>query len=196
MKMFMKILVSCTVFAVMLSFVSLESTCTELEKDIFRIHIRANSDSKTDQELKLKVRDSILSEISPLYNGVVSKKQAIEITRENLPLIEDIALGVIESNGFEYCVKASITTERFNTRYYNDFTMPAGLYDTLLVEIGQGKGENFFCVMYPTLCVGSASDLSMKENLSDNEYELITESDYVFKFKVVECFEKISSYFD
>ena len=196
MKIFMKILVSCTLISVMFSFMSLESTCSELENDIFRIHIRANSDSELDQNLKLIVRDEILDEISPLYNEVTSKEQAIDITRDNLTLIEEVAEKVVTSNGYDYNVKASILSERFDTRYYEDFTMPAGVYDTLLVEIGEGVGQNYFCVMFPTLCVGSATDMSMKENLSEDEYELITDNDYVFKFKVVEYFEKISSYFE
>ena len=196
MKIFMKILVSCTLISVMFSFMSLESTCSELENDIFRIHIRANSDSELDQNLKLIVRDKILDEISPLYNEVTSKEQAIDITRDNLTLIEEVAEKVVTSNGYDYDIKASIMSERFDTRYYEDFTMPAGVYDTLLVEIGEGVGQNYFCVMFPTLCVGSATDMSMKEILAEDEYELITENDYVFKFKVVEYFEKISSYFE
>lgn len=196
MKMFMKILVCSFVISVLFSMIPFESTCSELQKDVLRLHILANSNSVSDQQMKLKVRDEVIAKISPLYNGVEKKSDAVLITKNNLSLIENIAQKVVDSYGADYKVKADVTHKYFDTRYYDDFTMPAGMYDTLQITIGEAKGKNWWCVMYPTLCVGASSEISMKDDLSDEEYKVITEDDIEYKFKIVECFEKISSYFN
>ncbi len=195
MKMFMKILVCTFVISVLLSAVPFESTCSELQQDVLRLHILANSDSSFDQQMKLDIRDRVIEMISPLYSDAQSKQDAIEITQDNLQLISDTAQSVVELYDCDYSVKAQITNMYFDTRYYDDFTMPAGMYDTLQITIGEAKGKNWWCVMYPSLCVGASSKQSMKDDLSSDEYTVITAGDIEFRFKIVEYFEKISSYF-
>lgn len=195
MKIFMKILTATTVIAVLLSSIPFESTCKELEKDVFRLHILANSDSESDQNLKLYVRDTILNEFSSMYDGVKTKADAIEITESMLPQIEKTAMKALREKDCDYEVCASVTNKFFDTRYYEDFTMPAGVYDTLEIRIGEAEGKNWWCVMYPTLCVGASSEFSMKENLSESEYNVIASENVVYKFKIVEYFEKVSSFF-
>ncbi len=195
MKIFMKILVCVTVISVLISTLSFESTCRMLEKDVLRLHILANSDTDFDQRLKLSVRDEVIDKISPLYDNVVSKEDAKDITQQNLGLVEQIATKVIQSHGCDYKVTAHITNKFFDTRYYDDFTMPAGVYDTLEISIGEAKGKNWWCVMYPTLCVGASSDQSMKDDLSDDEYDVITSQKYEFRFKILEYFKKLYLYF-
>lgn len=195
MKLFMKILVSTIVVTVMFSVVPFQSTCKELENDVLRLHIIANSDTEEDQNLKLKVRDSVLTTVSKLYDDVTTKEEAKEITQNNLPLVIDTAQDVVKKYSKYYEVEARVTNKFFDTRYYDEFTMPAGMYDTLEIKIGEAKGKNWWCVMFPTLCVGASSKESMQEDLSSDEYEVITGDDYVFKFKIVEFFEKICSYF-
>ncbi len=195
MKLFMKILVSTIVVAVMFSVVPFQSTCKELENDVLRLHIIANSDTEEDQNLKLKVRDSVLTAVSKLYDDVTTKEEAKEITHNNLPLVIETAQDVVKKYSKDYEVEARVTNKFFDTRYYDEFTMPAGMYDTLEIKIGEAKGKNWWCVMFPTLCVGASSKESMQEDLSSDEYEVITGDDYVFKFKIVEFFEKICSYF-
>lgn len=196
MKIFMRVLVLVFTVAVMVSLVTFENTCSKLEKDVFRLHILANSDSKADQTLKMKVRDEIISEISPLYVDVQNKEEAMKITKKNLPLIENKAQQIVSLSGYDYDVKAMVKNEFFDTRYYDDFTMPAGFYDSLTITIGEAQGKNWWCVMYPSLCVGASSKLNMKEDLSDDEYRVITADDVVYKFKIVEYYEKICSYFN
>ncbi len=195
MKLYMKILVATIVVSMLFSTLSFESACSELENDIFRLHILANSDEEHDQNLKLYVRDTILYSCSSLYDDVKTKDEAKAITEKNLPLIIKTAEKAIAEKGYDYDVTATVTKSFFNTRYYENFTMPAGVYDTLQINIGEGKGKNWWCVMYPTLCVGAATDSSMKEDLSDSEYDVIVAEDVEYKFKIVECFEKISSFF-
>ncbi len=195
MKMFMKTLVSFFVIAVMFSVVPFESTCEKLEKDVLRLHILANSDEEYDQNLKYSVRDEVIKTISPLYDDCITKEDAIKVTGKNLKLIERTALKVIEDNGYYYEVGVRVTNKFFDTRYYDEFTMPAGMYDTLEITIGEAKGKNWWCVMYPSLCVGAASKISMKEDLDDDEYDVITSDDVVYKFKVVEYYEKLCTFF-
>lgn len=195
MKMFMKVLVSLFVISVMFSMIPFESTCIKLQNDVLRLHILANSDSAKDQQLKLEVRDEVIAQIAPLYNCVETKEQAIAVTKDNLPLIEEIAQAVVKSHNADYTIKADITNKYFNTRYYDDFTMPAGMYDTLQITIGDAKGKNWWCVMYPALCVGASSKISMEEDLSDDEYKVITSKDIEYKFKIVEYYESVKSFF-
>ncbi len=195
MKMFMKILVCTFVVSFLFSMLDFQSTCKELENDVLRLHIIANSDSHSDQMLKLSVRDSVQKAITPLYNDCKSKSDALKITEDNLALVKDVALKEIKANGFEYKVTAKVENKFFDTRYYDDFTMPAGCYDSLVISIGEAKGKNWWCVMYPSLCVGASSKIKMKEDLSADEYSLITSDDFVYKFKIVEYFEKFSSFF-
>lgn len=196
MKIFMKILVAIFTVSVMFSLVPFESTCSKLENDVFRLHILANSDSEADQKLKLMVRDEIIKNISPLYINADSKDEVIRITENNLEYIEKMASELVLSCGYDYYVKAEISNEFFDTRYYEDFTMPAGFYDSLVIYIGEAEGKNWWCVMYPSLCVGAASEKNMKEDLSEDEYDVITSDDLVFKFKIVEYFEKLCAVFD
>lgn len=195
MKIYMKVLVAVTVIAVLFSMVPFESACSNLENDVLRLHIRANSDSEDDQKLKLYVRDEIIRQISPLYNDVKTKSQAKKITEDNLCYIQKIAQQAVFDKGYAYNVTASVKNEFFDTRYYSDFTMPCGTYDSLLIEIGSGEGKNWWCVMYPSLCVGAASKRKMNENLSDDEYSVVTKGKYEFRFRIVEYYRKFTSIF-
>ncbi len=196
MKIFMKILVSVFLVAVTLSMLPFQNTCVALQEDVFRLHILANSDSKEDQELKIRVRNEIIKEISPLFVNVKTKQEAMKITNDNLSLIRTIAKNTIADYGYDYDVEAIVKNEFFDTRYYDDFTMPAGFYDSLTITIGDAQGKNWWCVMYPSLCVGASSKINMKEDLSDEEYKVITSSDVTYKFKIVEYYEKVCSFFN
>lgn len=195
MKLYFRILVAVTIVAVLWSLIPFESACGDLQQDVLRLHIRANSDSSSDQELKLYVRDKIINEISPLYNGANTKDDAVKITQQNIDYIKDVAQNAVYEKGYDYRVSVGIKNEFFDTRYYDDFTMPSGNYDSLLVEIGSGQGENWWCVMYPSLCVGAASKKNMSDNLNDNEYSVVTSNKFEFRFKIVEYYRKLTSFF-
>lgn len=196
MKIFMKILVCVTFISMLFSMLSFESTCRMLEEDVLRLHILSNSDSSEDQQLKLEVRDAVLQKTSHLFNDVKTKADAARVIESNLEYIEKIATQTIFANGFDYPVKAQLKNEFFDTRYYDDFTMPAGVYETLLITIGDGQGKNWWCVMYPTLCVGASSPTSMKDKLNDDEYDVVASDRYQFRFKFLEYFRKIYMYFN
>lgn len=184
------------VITIMLTLIPFEASCQEIQQDIFRLHILANSDTQEDQSLKLKVRDEILKYTERFYKSAASKEEAIKITSENLQSIANKAKEVVTENGYDYQVKARIADVYFNTRTYENVTMPSGTYKALQIEIGRAEGKNWWCVMYPSLCVGaSANYQELKDNMNDNEYNLLTEEKTEYKFKIIEYFEKIKSFF-
>ncbi len=195
MKLFMKILISTFVLHTLFTMIPFESTCQSLEQDVLRLHILANSDSVSDQSLKLKVRDDVIEYMSPLYIGATDKSDAIEITQQHLSSIEEIAQSSVYEYGYNYSVDAKILNTYFDTRYYDDFTMPAGMYDALQISIGDASGKNWWCVMYPSLCVGASSKESMQDELSDSQYKLVTNDEFEYEFKIVEYFEKLCLFF-
>jgi stage II sporulation protein R len=127
------------------------------EKDFLRLHIRANSNSDADQQVKYLVKQKIVDELTPVFAGVTTKKQAIDKLAENLEYIEQTANEVLFANGFNYSSRAAIKSELFPTRKYTtgqgfDTVLPEGIYDALILELGAGTGDNWWCVVYPPLC--------------------------------------------
>lgn len=195
MKKYIHWLVGSVIIAGMLLCLPFVNSCEELTEDVLRVHIVANSDSAADQSLKLGVRDRVLEGCSDYFSGCEGKEDALRITEEHLDEIERIAADEIKRRGFDYSVTAEVGEMYFNTRYYEDFTMPAGYYDALRLTIGSGEGQNWWCVMYPSLCVGAASETEMKDSLDDGEYEVVTSEKYDFRFKLVEYWEELRGWF-
>lgn len=127
----------------------------ELSDSVVRLHIRAASDSEEDQALKEAVRDRLIGE---LFSGELpeSRARALEFIEENIGEVERLARDELSSRGCGYDVKAYIARESFDTCFYEDFTLPAGEYTALRVDIGGGGGKNWFCVMYPPVCLPAA----------------------------------------
>ncbi len=178
------------------SMIPFSAQCRNISKEVFRLHILADSDSREDQALKLKVRDRVLEYTRALYKTSKSVSDAEALTEKSLQSIANVAKTEVEKNGYDYPVRAELRRMYFDTRYYGRVTMPSGMYDALRITIGKGEGHNWWCVMYPSLCVGASTDYnSLKEKTNENEYSLMTEDKYVFKFRLVEYFEKICSFF-
>lgn len=180
--------------AILMSFFGCLKQTENLEKNVLRLHILANSNSKEDQNVKLKVRDEILKNFDfNTYNNDINKsKQKI---RNELKDIEAVAKKTLEKKGFENDVKAKLEKTYFNTREYKDFSMPAGVYDALRIEIGNAKGKNWWCVMVPSMCVPAASEKQKAINtFNDSEKDLITKgSKTEIRFKAIEIFKNIFS---
>ena len=195
MKKYIHLLVLSVMLAGMVLSLPFFNSCEELTNDVLRVHILANSDSAADQSLKLSVRDRVVEECSDYYDGCDNKEEALAITQEHLDEIEALAFDEIHRHGFHYPVRAEVSEMYFNTRYYDDFTMPAGWYDSLRLTIGSGGGQNWWCVMYPSLCVGAASESEMRESLDEGEYRVVTADKVDFRFKIVEYWEDFCSWF-
>ncbi len=195
MKKYIHLLVLALILAGMALTIPFFDSCEELYSDVMRIHILANSDSAADQSLKLAVRDKVLEACSRYYDGCSGKDEALDITRSHIGEIEAVAEREVRRRGFDYPVSARIVTDDFDTRYYGSFTMPAGRYDALRLTIGDGAGKNWWCVMYPSLCVGAASADDMKEELDRGEYRVVTSDRFDFRFRLVEYFEDVRGWF-
>lgn len=129
-----------------------------LKDDFFRLHIRANSDSEEDQQLKLKVRDKVLEFTSEIFINVTNKESAMSLAEKNIKTIENIAKKTIVENGYDYDVKVSVRRENFPYKEYDGFFLPEGEYDSLIIEIGAGIGHNWWCVLFPAVCLSGASE--------------------------------------
>ena len=130
----------------------------DAEKNAYlRVHIRANSNSEEDQAVKYKVRDAVVEFLTPVVAECESKNEAIAEITKKLPEAEKVAERVLEANGYSYGAKASIRKEEFPTRVYESVTLEAGVYDALILELGTGKGDNWWCVVYPPLCFTSGN---------------------------------------
>ena len=162
----------------------------EIYDDTLRLHILANSDTSEDQALKLEIRDRILRKYGALLkmgNSIAEAKESVELL---LPEIESDAKLWISELGYDYDVNATLSVEWYETRKYESFTLPAGYYSSLRVIIGEGAGQNWWCVMYPPLCMEMASESAPPDDgvidYSKEEIELITAGKYQVKFKILE----------
>ena len=174
-----------------------QKECREIQEDVLRLHILANSDSEEDQAVKLKVRDRILLESGELFNTVGDKSSAQEKAAENTDKVEQIAKEVLAEEGFSYPVTAKVTRQFFDTRVYDGFTMPAGRYDSLQVILGEGAGRNWWCVLYPPLCISAAEKTQEKleENFTEGERQVLeSEPKYEVRFFIVELAGKIGNW--
>ena len=194
------ILFSLFVFISALSYVNAVSE--DISNSVFRLHVIANSDSEDDQSLKYKVRDKVIEYMNEIAKDCTSKAEVINLAYKYQDKFKQIAENVIRQNGYDYDVNIKIGNFEFPTKYYGDISLPAGYYDALRIEIGEAKGQNWWCVMFPPLCfvdvtsgiVPDESKKIMQDNLGDEEYRLISDNestDIKFKFSIVEFFKNI-----
>ena len=141
-----------------LVFLFMGTNGADTEKSAYlRVHIRANSNSEEDQAIKYKVRDAVVEFLTPIVAACESKDEAIAEITKKLPEAEKVAKSVLEANGYDYGAKAGIRKEEFPTRVYESVTLEAGVYDALILELGTGTGDNWWCVVYPPLCFTSGN---------------------------------------
>lgn len=181
--------------AILLSMTQFNGLCEDLRQNVLRLHIVANSDSVADQELKLKIRDEILLQTSDLFCQVTDLKTAEEKVENSLELFEEIANKVIAENGFSYSAKATLGDSYFETRHYDTFTLPAGKYRSLIINLGESKGKNWWCVVFPAVCIPAATDSDLTQSVSDESAKIAKQPErYVMRFKAVEIYEKIKNF--
>lgn len=168
----------------------------DISNSVFRLHVIANSDSNEDQNLKYIVRDKLLEYMNELCINCSTKEEAISIAQNNLNNFKELALQTIREEGFDYSVNVNIGNFEFPTKYYGDISLPAGYYDALKVEIGEAKGQNWWCVMFPPLCftdvtsgvVPEESKEDLENTLTDEEFSIVSDNslDIQVKFKILE----------
>ena len=168
--------------------------CSRVRSDVLRMHVIANSDSDEDQALKLKVRDAVLERGAELFDGSVTADEAKAKIEPQKAELEAAAREVIEREGYDYPVSVNVVNEYFATRCYGDLTMPAGRYTAVKVVIGEGAGHNWWCVMFPPLCLPAAQDRggNIDAFLDGDELKVVESSGrYEPRFKIVEIIEEL-----
>lgn len=170
-------------------------TQDQLADKVVRLHVLANSDSEEDQALKLRVRDRVLEWATELLEQSADRQEAEALLRGNLLELENLAAEEIAAAGYDYPVTAELTDTTFPTREYDGFTLPAGEYLALRIVIGEGAGQNWWCVVFPPLCTTASADVpasALAAGLTQEDVNLITEEPgYVLKFKTVELWERL-----
>ena len=163
--------------------------------DVLRLHVIAKSDSKEDQELKLKVRDSVLSTVSEMLSDSKNFDDALSVISrpENLDAIKAAASKTVFDEGYDYTVTVTVGKERYPKKNYESLAFPSGTYSSLRVELGESEGQNWWCVLFPRLCLGAASesneDCFIQAGFTPEQYKTVTQTDetqYEVKFKILE----------
>lgn len=179
----------CSVFC---SFADFDASCEDLRHNVLRLHIVANSNSEEDQTLKLEIRDRILEESQSLFETEKDLESAIKTAQDNLETYEKIANEVIMQRGLDYKAEAKIGKAFFETRVYEDFTLPSGEYDSLIITLGKAEGKNWWCVVFPSVCLPTENKASLDVSVGKKGCEIAQNGEkFKVKFKTVEIYEKI-----
>lgn len=166
--------------------------CRQVREDVLRLHVIAASDSEADQAVKLKVRDAVLREGAAIFDGSVTAKEAQARLEPYLRRLENAADRVLKENGLPYAATAQIVNEFFDVRTYENVTLPAGRYTALKIVLGDGAGKNWWCVMFPPLCLpaATAQEDAYAVFQDGGAHVVQGEPDYVIRFRIVELVEK------
>ncbi|MBQ6065336.1 MAG: stage II sporulation protein R [Clostridia bacterium] len=166
--------------------------CREVRGDVLRLHVIAASDSEADQAVKLLVRDAVLAEGADLFDGSVTADEAQQRLAPFLDRLEKAADRVLRENGLPYAATAQLVNEYFDVRSYEGVTLPAGRYRALKIVLGEGKGKNWWCVMFPPLCLpaATAEEDAYAVFGGDGAKVVQGEPEYEIRFKIVELVEK------
>ena len=165
----------------------------DLARQIIRFHVRANSDSERDQQLKLKVKDRVVEYLSPLLEDSESIEESKEILSLSVDTIKEIAVQALNEEGADNSVNVYFEESYFPMKSYADVTFPPGVYEAFRIDIGDSLGKNWWCVLYPPLCfvdsscgvLPDESKQKLKNILTEDEYNAITDTQYVYRFKIL-----------
>lgn len=186
------------IFSLLLSFTSFDASCSEIKREVLRLHVLANSNSDEDQQLKLLVRESVLEQSEYVFAHSNNKDEALLSAKNNLEKIVSSAQQTVYENGYDYTVTGEVSKSYFPQKEYDNFTLPAGYYDAVRIKIGKAEGKNWWCVLFPEVCLSASANLG--EALSSSSTDAVQNpQNYKVRFKVVEIIsaarEKINSWF-
>lgn len=196
LKAMVTILVICGLFYVL----SVHKDRQALNEQIIRLHVVADTDDPVDQEVKLQVKDEVLKLVETIKSNASSKAEALERLREKLPELQKAANDVLQRLKMQYQATVTLDEEPFPTRVYDTFSLPAGVYDSLRVTIGNGEGQNWWCVVFPDLCLPAASseveNTAIEAGFSDTLSKTLTRQEgYTIRFWLLDFFGRIQNYF-
>ena len=168
-----------------------------LNENLIRLHVVANSDSQEDQSLKLQVRDAVVEKLQKTMENFPTMEDAKAYLQDHLDELETYVNQVIRNLGFSDTAQVSIGRETFDKRDYDTFSLPAGYYESLRITIGEGQGKNWWCVVFPSLCVGGADtfeDTAAGAGFSDNLTETLQEETQI-RFYLLDLFGRVENFF-
>jgi stage II sporulation protein R len=177
---------------------------SEIYDSVLRLHVIANSDTQEDQELKLRVRDAILTASEDMLKSATTREEAATLIWQNIDALTNAAEQEIARCGYDYPVNITLSQEEYPTKSYESFCFPSGEYLSLRVMIGNSSGQNWWCVLFPPLCLSAATekrdaeDAFIAAGLTGEQYKIITETDnvkYTARFKILEVLEDAKKYF-
>ena len=170
---------------------------SNLREELLRLHVVGASNSEEDQAVKLQVRDAVLQSLEEGLQDMTDPKEAYDYVARMLPRVEEAANRCLAAAGFSETVQVSLTEEAFPTREYDTFSLPAGVYKALRVVIGEGEGKNWWCVVFPQLCVGTQAQFVETANAAGLDPELAgtLEGDYELRFWVLEKLGELKNQF-
>lgn len=177
------------ILSVLFSFVGFNSICENLECKVLRLHVKANSDTETDQKIKIAVKDEVFTVVDELTSDCTSMEEAERVIRNNLDIIDSTADMCLARLNADYSARAYVDESFFGTRDYGEFTLPAGCYHALRVDLGNAEGENWWCAVYPALCTSSSVKY---DSFTENERDLILDNTYEIKFKFYEIYRRLA----
>ncbi len=197
LKMLSKSIICGFLITLLLGVCGFSGRCDVIRSSVLRLHILANSDSESDQNLKLLVRDAIQKEAGYIFDDVQNIDEATLVVAEEKERLLSIANRVVAEQGYDYTVDLILTQEYFETRTYEEVTLPAGVYTTVKIVIGEGEGKNWWCVLFPCMCLPAAQESSELSKVLDDPEIKVAQSNpqYEVRFKVVEWFQGIVSFF-
>lgn len=171
-----------------------------LNEELIRLHVVANSDSREDQEVKLQVRDAVIESLEADLKSLGDVEQAKAYLQENLPKIQAVANQTLKKAGYSGDAVVSLCKEAFDTRDYDTFSLPAGIYEALRIVIGEGEGHNWWCVVFPTLCVPATTegfaDTAAGAGFPDSLTGALTgEEEYQVRFYLLDALGRMENYF-
>lgn len=171
-----------------------------LQDNILRLHVVGNSNSEYDQQVKLRLKDKLVEYLQPISDSFSDKEKVMQYIREHIEEIRAYADGFLESIGVKDRVKVFLRQESFNTREYETFSLPAGVYDALRIEIGDAEGKNWWCVAFPSLCLPATSkqfhDTAVSSGFSETlTNSLVGKKQYRYRFFILDCIGKLENFF-
>lgn len=200
MRKLIKLAVCILLVSFILEFAGIATDRQSLQQSVIRLHVVGASDSKEDQTVKLQVRDAVVRYVEAALEHVMTIEEAKSWLSENLPGIQDAANDVLQKLGLSDRAVVTLQSEAFPTRHYDTFSLPSGVYDALRVTIGEGQGRNWWCVVFPSLCLPAAGenteDVAAGAGFSQTLTNTVTQQDgYRVRFYLMDVLGKIENFF-
>ena len=200
MKTIRKLGLTCLCLTVLCVCTLLLKDKVHLRNDLIRLHVVANSDSEEDQAIKLQVRDSVVDYLYPAMQSLNNKEEAYRYIRDNLAQIEKTVNSKLDDLGVSDRAVVTLDQEQFSVRHYDTFSLPSGVYDALRVEIGDASGQNWWCVVFPSLCIPAAApefeDTAVSSGFDNGLVKTITrQNGYEIRFFLLDLIGKVENFF-